>query len=117
MQGIGTSGAAGNKHFCEDGENALAMSTLVELGWSIQLATTSAELYHSDTHTFVCASLVHGKYYVTPLKAKKQLIQLTEKSENRDHDDEVSPLVEVTYNAAGGHENSLLAASLEVWNT
>ena len=32
VQGVGTFGAAGNIHFCEDGENVLAMSTLVELG-------------------------------------------------------------------------------------
>ena len=65
VQGVGTSGAAENIHFCDDGEIVLAMSTLVELEWSIQLATTSAKLYHSDTYTLVGTSLMHGRYYVT----------------------------------------------------
>ena len=41
------------------------MSSLVELGWHMQLATTSAGLYHCDTNTLVCASLMLGRYYVT----------------------------------------------------
>ena len=65
VQGVGASGVARNIHFCENGENDLAMHTLVELGWSIQLATTSAELYHSDIYTVVRTSLMHGRYYVT----------------------------------------------------
>ena len=39
VQGVGLSGAAGNIQFGENGENFLGMSTLVELGWSMQLAT------------------------------------------------------------------------------
>ena len=33
VQGVGTSGVAGNIHFCEDGKNVLAMSTIVKLGF------------------------------------------------------------------------------------
>ena len=61
VQGVGTSVAAGNIHFCEDGENVLAINRLVELGRIMKLATTSAELHHSDTHTLVRASLMHGR--------------------------------------------------------
>ena len=79
----------------------------------MQLATTSTELYHSDTHTLLRASLMHGRCHVTEHDLSCLLLRNTrereeaantahtEESENRDHDDEVSPLVDVTYNAAG----------------
>ena len=77
------------------------MSTLVELGWSLQLATTSAELYHSDTYTLVRTSLMHGRYYVAEHDLSRLLLRdtcrskkaattaHTEEIENRDHDDKI----------------------------
>ena len=77
------------------------MSTLIKLGWSLQIATTSAGLYHSDTYTLVRASLMHKRYYVTEHDLSCLLLRNTCESEeaanaahtggseNRDHDDEV----------------------------
>ena len=80
-------------------------------------------------HTFVRASLMHGRYYVTEHDLSCLLLRNTreseeaantahiEESENRDHDDKFAPLLDVTYDEAERHKNSLLAASLEMWNT
>ena len=105
------------------------MSTLVELGWIVHLATTSAGLYHSDTHTLVRAILMHGRYYVKEHDMSCLLLRNTCESneaanaahtggsENRDHNEEVPSLVDVAYDEAEEHGNQLPAASLEVWNT
>ena len=66
----------------------LAMSTVVELGWSMQLATTSVELYHNDTRTLVRASRMHGRYYVTEHDLPRLLLRNTcgsEEAANKAH--------------------------------
>ena len=110
-------------------KNVLAMSTLIKLEWSMQLATTSVWLYHCDTHTFVRASVMHGRYYVSEHDLSCLLLKITCESkeaanaaytggsENTDHDDEAPQLVDVTYNEAERNGNPLLAARLKVWNT
>ena len=84
----------------------MAMSTLIELGWSTQLAAASSGLYHSDTHTVVRAVLTHERYYVTehnlscsPLRntcasGEAAIATHTGGSYNRDQDDEVTPLID-----------------------
>ena len=101
VQGVGKTGVAGNIHFYEDRKNVLAMSTLVNFRLNMQLATTSAGLYHCDTHTLVCALLIHGIYYITEHNLSCLLLRNTceieeaanaahiEGNENRDQDDEI----------------------------
>ena len=106
------------------------MSTLNKLGWSMQLATTSAKLHHSDTHTLIRRSLMHGRYYVTEHDLSCLLLRNTceskeaantahtEEIENMDYVDQIPPpLVDVAYDKAEGRGNPLLATTLEVWNT
>ena len=65
MQGVGVSGVANNILFCEDGENVLAMSTLVKARWTLHVETALAALHHKRTHTLICLEQIGGRYYVT----------------------------------------------------
>ena len=49
VQGVGSSGVVNNIHFCEAGENVLAMSSLVQAGWSMRMGIESTQLYHNLT--------------------------------------------------------------------
>ena len=77
-------------------------------------------------YTLVSVSLMHKRYYITEHDLSCLLPRNTCESkeaanaahtggsENRDHNDEVSQLVDVIYNAAKRQGNQLLAASSEV---
>ena len=64
FQGVGSSGVVNDIHFCETGENVLAMSSLGQAGWSMRMEIESIQLCHDLTGTLVLLQLIHGKYYV-----------------------------------------------------
>ena len=65
MQGVEVSGVVKNIYFCEDGEHALAMSTLVKTEWTLHVETSSTGVHHEITYTLICLEQIRGRYYVT----------------------------------------------------
>ena len=44
VQGVGASGVVNDIQFCKNGDNVLAMSTLVKAGWTLHVEAVSAAI-------------------------------------------------------------------------